>query len=204
MKELKFETKEEWLQARRGRITGTRLKDLIVKRGTGKKVGYYELIAERLGAPADEEDSMERGIRLEPEALLRFSKETGKKVKSGWVLWVRDDDESIALSPDGWISNKEAVEVKCLSSAMHIKAWLEQKIPSEGHYNYFEQVLQYFIVNDELEILYFVFYDPRVLAKQYFVLEVKRIEVQEKVDEYLELEKEILAEVNDIVSELTF
>ena len=51
MRTLTFETKEAWAEARRGKITGTRLKDIIVKRGTGKKIGFYELIAERLGIP---------------------------------------------------------------------------------------------------------------------------------------------------------
>ena len=76
-----FETKEDWLIARRGKITGSALKDIIVKRGTGKKIGFYKLIAERLAIPdGTEESAMDRGTRLEIEALERFEKETGKTV----------------------------------------------------------------------------------------------------------------------------
>ncbi len=194
-----FTSEEEWLDARRGRITGTRLKDLIVKRGTKQKIGYYELIAERVALPPNEENAMDRGHRLEDYAIERFAAESGKAVEAGHILWVRDDNENIAVSPDGIIGETEAVEVKCLSSARHIEAWLTKEIPSE----YEEQVLQYFIVNDQLVKLYFVFYDPR-MPKDFFFHEVKRADVQAKVDEYIELERRVLAEIEAIEKELTF
>lgn len=187
------------MEARRGRVTGTRLKDLIVKRGTKPKIGFYEIIAERVALPANEENAMDRGKRLEQYAVERFQEETKKKVNTELVLWCRDDEENIAVSPDGWIGKTEAVEVKCLNSARHIEAWLTREIPSD-----FEgQVLQYFIVNEELKKLYFVFYDPR-MPKDLFWLEVKREEVQEKVEQYLELERETLKRIEEIEKELTF
>lgn len=203
MRTHKYENREDWFAARRGKVTGSRLKDIIVKRGTARKIGFYELIAERLGIPADGEDPMERGTRLEPEAIERFAKETGKKVDTSLVIWTRDDDESIAISPDGFIGKKvpkEAVEAKCLSSARHIEAWLTKQVPSEYEY----QVLQYFIVNDKLEKLHFVFYDPRVLAKDFFFLTVERKDVQEQVDEILAYQRQVIADVDDIVNQLTF
>ena len=49
MKRLSLEQNtEEWLEWRKGKITGSRLNDIIVKRGTGRKLGFYEVIAERL------------------------------------------------------------------------------------------------------------------------------------------------------------
>lgn len=193
MKTLSFKDKSEWLLARRGKITGSRLKDIVVKRGTGKKIGFYELIAERLGIPADGENPMDRGTRLEEEATQEFIKVTGKKVDTSLVIWTRDDNENIAISPDGIIGKKEALEVKCLASARHIEALITQKIPDEYEF----QVLQYFIVNDKLEKLYFAFYDPRILAKPFFVLEKTRKELQEQIDEYLEYQKNVLKEVDE-------
>lgn len=196
----KYEEKEQWLASRRGKITGTRLKDIVVKRGTGKKIGFYELIAERLGIPADDENVMERGIRLEQEAIKEFEKETKKKVNTDLVILTRDDNEYIAISPDGLIGKKEAVEVKCLSSARHIEAFLTQQIPSDYEY----QVLQYFIVNDTLNTLYFVFYDPRIIVKPFFYLIINRKEVQKEVEQYLEYQRKTLEEVNEIVNNLTY
>lgn len=200
MKVNRFETEDQWLDARRGKVTGTRLKDLIVKRGTGKKIGYYQLIAERLAIPSDGEDAMERGKRLEQEAIDRFEKETGKKVENGYVLWTREDNDSIAVSPDGFIGEKEAVEIKCLGSAYHIKALLEGQVPKEFR----EQALQYFVVNDKLETLYFIFYDPRIIAKDFIVFVLTREGVKEEVEQYLELEKQTLEEISRVVNELSF
>lgn len=200
MQTLKFEDKNSWLAARRGKITGSRLKDIVVKRGTGYKLGFYELIAERLGIAADDESAMDRGTRLEPEAMERFITETKKKVDTSLIIWTRDDNENIAVSPDGFMGKKEAVEVKCLSSARHIEAWLTQKIPDEYEF----QKLQYFIVNEDLQKLHFAFYDPRLLAKPFFVITVKRKDVEEDVKTYLEYQKNVIEEVNKIVNELTF
>jgi len=199
MIQTKFNDREAWLFGRRGKIMGSKLKDIVVKRGTGKKIGYYELIAERLGIPADTEDAMQRGTRLEPEAMEMFKKETHKAVDTSLVIWTREDNESIGISPDGFIGETEAVECKCLSSARHIEAWLTKEIPDEYEF----QKLQYFIVNDKLETLYFAFYDPRLLAKPFFIIEVKREDVQKDVDTYLEYQRVTLAEIDTIVNQLT-
>lgn len=200
MKTLKFEDRESWMAARRGKITGSKLKDIVVKRGTGKKIGFYELIAERLGIPSDGENAMERGTRLEPEALAMFEKEYGKKVDTSLIIWTRDDNESIAVSPDGFMAKEtEAVDAKCLSSARHIEAWLTQQIPDEYEF----QKIQYFIVNDKLKKLHFAFYDPRLLAKPFFIITVDRKDIQADVDIYLKYEHDTLAEIDGIVNNLT-
>lgn len=184
---------------RRGKITGTRLKDLINKRSTKPKIGYYELIAERIAIPASNENRIDRGKRLEEYAIERFEQETGKKVDSSLIIWTRDDDENIAISPDGAIGKTEAVEVKCLSSARHIEAYLTQEIPTE----YEAQKCQYFIVNDKLKTLYFVFFDPR-MPKDFFYFTIHRKDVQEKVDEYLELERRVLEQLKELEKTFTF
>jgi hypothetical protein len=78
----------------------------------------------------------------------------------------------------------EAVEVKCLSSARHIQALPTQEVPDE----YEDQVIQYFIVNDALKAVNLVFYDPRILSKDYFVLTLTRSQYEEKIEGYLAYE----------------
>lgn len=241
MKVISFEDRDQWLAERRGKITGTRLKDLVVKSAltkenivtqleegkvefdakakvsdlaalltpkmkanimlsADKKIGFYELIAERLAIPPDDENCMDRGLRLEEEAAEKFTAETGKKLNTNLVIWTREDNDSIGLSPDGFTEDlKEAAEIKCLGSARHLEAILTEKIPAD----YWEQVLQYFIVNDKLEVLHFIFYDPRIVAKDYFRIEVNKKDVQEIVNEYLELEKQTLSEIDEIVLKLS-
>jgi putative phage-type endonuclease len=195
-----FENEEAWLEGRKGKITGSRLKDIVVKRGTGEKKGYYELIAERIAQPADDEDVMERGHRLETEAITLFEEKIGKKFDTSLVIWERDDNANIAISPDAF-AETEAVEVKCLNSASHIEAYLTQQVPDEYEY----QVLQYFIVNENLETLYFVMYDPRMPEKvQLHYFTITREQVAEQVKLYTEYQKEKLAKIDDIISQLTF
>jgi predicted phage-related endonuclease len=200
MKTQIFETREEWEQARRGKITGSRLGDMTLKQSKAKKIGFYELIAERLGIPADDEDSMQRGTRLEPEAILMFEQETGHTVDRRRKLWMRDDNESIAISPDGDFNDEEdAVEAKCLASSRHIEAYLTQKIPKDYEY----QRTQYFVVNDKLKRLHFAFYDPRLIAKPFFIITVHRHEIEKEIMEAIALERDILTEVTSIVNQLS-
>lgn len=199
MKINKYDNREEWLKSREGRITGSKLKDIIVKRGTGKKKGYYQLIADKIATNPDGERPTDRGTRLEEEAIARFVKETEKEVNTDLVIFSRDDNENIAFSPDGYIGDTEIVEAKCLSSASHIEAWLTQETPDE----YFEQTVQPFIVNDLLTTLYLVFYDPRIPCKDFFFLTINRKDVEEKVAEYLDYQRKTLAEIDEIVLKLT-
>ncbi len=196
----KYETREDWFKGRVGKITGTRLKDITTPRGGGKKIGFYELVAERLALPPDDENPMDRGTRLEEEAIAEFKSRTGFEVDSSLYIWERDDNPNIAISPDGVIDKENAVEVKCLSSARHIEALVTKKIPSDYEY----QVLQYFIVNDDLQKLYFCFYEPRLAVHQFFFIEVNREDVQEDIDQYLEHERTVLLEVDALITELSF
>lgn len=195
----KFQDKEEWLNARAGKITGSKLKDLIVKRGTGEKKGFYQLIADRVAIAPDGENPMDRGTRLEEEAIERFVKETGKDVNTDLVIFSRKDNPNIAFSPDAY-GEEFVVEAKCLSSASHIEAYITQKVPSE----YVEQTIQPFIVNDSLQTLYMVFYDPRIPAKDFFFLTIKREDYETEIVEYLKYQQEKLKLVDDWVLKLTF
>ncbi len=206
MKITKYESQENWLEARKGKITGSRLKDIVVKKGTGKKIGFYELIAEKLSVSESEFDGyipnetpMSRGTRLQKHAIHRFFVETNKKVDESLVMWIREDEEDIAVSPDGVISDTEAIETKCLSSARHMEAYLTNVVPDE----YEMQVIQYFIVNDSLNTLYLAFYDPRIPAKDFFYLTINREELKDDITKYREYQNNVIKEVNEIVNSLS-
>jgi len=202
MKRLQLQQNSpEWLEWRKGRITGSRLGDIIVKRGTGRKLGFYEVLAERLSIDTSDVDSpMDRGHDLEEEALALFGEITGKEVKTDCGVWMSDENEFIAISPDGEINDEEAVEIKCLSSARHLQAYFEQKIPSD----YEEQVAQYFIVNEKLKALWFVFYDPRIPSKPLHYILVNRKDIEKDIETYKTYEKQALEEINKMINQLTF
>lgn len=195
----------EWLEARKGKITGTKLGDIVTaKPSSPRKVGFYQLIADRLGIDPDGEDAMERGHRLEDEAIEEFKKDTKLEIERVG-LCVREDNENIAVSPDALIKNKkgkyiEALEVKCLGSARHIEAIIENKLPKD----YKWQAMQYFIVIDELEKLHFVLYDPRITCKPYHRIEVKREDFGNDIENYLVYQMATLREIDEYVEKLSF
>lgn len=238
-----YETNQEWIEARKGKVTGTKVKGIIDKIGVAKgsiekelenlkieykkssnkreleklmpeksmsklrgllpkKIGYYELIAEKLSCDDGIElDPMDRGVYLEEEALQIFADDTGKELDTRKIICMRKDNENIAFSPDSLVKGEDAVvEVKCLGSARHIEAYITKKIPSE----HMEQAIQPFIVSDKIETLYFVFYDPRMPDPiNYFFIELKRSEIKKEIKEYHKYQVDALKEINQLVAKLT-
>lgn len=190
----------EWHEARQGKITGTGLGKIT---GTkAKKDNYfYELLAERLSLESQKEQSdLQRGIDLEDKAIEEFEVKTGKIViKAGFCS--RDDNPFIGNSPDGLIENNgkytEAVETKCPSSAKHLRYICENVVPEE----YFAQCMQYFIVNDDLQTLYFVSYDDRIPNWELFIKELKREDYEDDIKYYKEQQEQFIEEVNRKLSE---
>ena len=189
-----------WHQLRKGKITGTGLKALM---GTPRSQEdyFYEILAERQTVGVDDEtggeNPMDRGVRLEDEAIATFEFETGKKVTK--VGFCEDDGTpEIANSPDGLIGDDEAVEVKCLGGKNHVKFWLTNELPSE----YKWQVVQYFIVNPNLKKLYFFAYNPDIPVHPHHLLEVGRAELEEDIELAKKAEQEFVARVNAKLGEI--
>lgn len=192
---------EAWFEKRLGVVSGTGLKKIL---GTPKlREGYfYEILAERLSTESNsEENAMDRGSRLEEEAIKAY--EGHKNVQVARIGFTsRDDSRWIGSSPDGLIEANgkytKGLEIKCLSSANHLKAYLTNKIPEE----YFAQGLHYFIVNDDLQELDFMFYDPRITKIPFFVITIKRDGIKEEIEATTKLVKEFIEEVNIAVDKI--
>lgn len=210
MKILTFKSNEEWMFARLGKVTGSEVKKTVTLAGSETKSGVYRRVYESLAGSVaiydeDDENAMNRGHRLEPEALERFRKETGKKTNQKLVLWVSEEDERMAVSPDDTIgkNHTEAVEVKCLSGAKHIEAIYTRKIPKNTG-GYEEQRDQYFIVNPGLKKLYYVFYNPTLPeSMQYFCIVFTRKELTEQIAKTHAAELQSTAKVREIVNALS-
>jgi len=193
----------EWHQARRGKVTGTKLKRVM-----GTQWDRVMLTAELIAEEGTEQSKiiranteMERGTAEEPFAIKAFEFKTGKDVEVVGAC-VSDEHDWLLLSPDGLIKNNgkytEAVEVKSPDSKMAIfykmanmikeeeLAITPAKKPIKGiPHDYIWQVVHYFIVNEELKKLHFVTYDERFVeneAKMYIV-EVTRKDLEEEITE---------------------
>ncbi|MDC1191149.1 hypothetical protein N8148_03005, partial [Gammaproteobacteria bacterium] len=82
-----------------------------------------------------------------------------------------------------------AIETKCLAGYKQVKAFFEKEYPKEYH----NQVIQYFLVNDDLETLHFVMYHDDMPEKlQMLIFEVSRADILND----MEVQKEVLQESN--------
>ena len=189
MKELELEQgTRQWLEARKGKITGTRLKDVLK---TDNLPVIYELIAE-LGSDEIEETfvskAMERGKNCEPVAISLYQHMTGVVIDSVGFC-ISEENDMLCVSPDGFTADRTgAIEVKSPNTATHVKYILGDKVPSE----YLPQVMTYFLVNTKLEWLDFISFDDRYKPNPIWIKRVTReelkdqiVEVNEKLDKFI-------------------
>ena len=124
-------------------------------------------------------------------------------LSSVWILWIITSipyvsfkvwfilkEKWLGLSPDwiidscGWLSDKpwytKAIEIKCPRWKNYIKYLLEDKIPDE----YKWQVVNYFVVMEDLEELDFIIYNPDCSEeiKSLHIINVTREELQEDIN----------------------
>jgi len=193
----------EWEQLRKTRLTGTMVKSIM---GTprAKQEAFYEVIANRLtiGVESDGEyeNPMDRGTRLEPDAIASFELETGKSIEN-IGLCESDENEQIAMSPDGYVRGTnytEAIEVKCMGGKNHVKLWFENVTPDEHGW----QVVQYFVVDDDLKKLYFVGYNPDIPIHPLHIIEVNREDILSKIEKSRSEQKAFLEMVNEKLKEI--
>ena len=114
---------EEWLTARRGKITGSRFKDARDKLKGGQPskacLGYaMDVARERIGGsapPKFQNAAMRTGTEQEPFARAMYEARTGHMVEeAGFYL---SDDAVFGLSPDGLIDDDGVLEIKTMVSS---------------------------------------------------------------------------------------
>jgi hypothetical protein len=128
-----------WFEAHLGKITGTRIADVIAKRKRGtdelqcRADMRLDLAVERVTKkPADHFVSywMERGIEIEPLARASYELKTGTDAKIvDFVL--HPTIEHAGCSPDGLIGEDGLVEFKCPKTNTHAEYLLGECVPSE-------------------------------------------------------------------------
>jgi hypothetical protein len=127
-----------WLRARQGKITGSRIIDVLdqlKKGGEGANRRNYriELIAERLAGKSDDHyvsKDMEFGTDQEPFARAAYEIDRGVMVDQ--VGFVQHPVYDFAgSSPDGLISKDGAIEIKVPRVSTHIKWLLDNKVPDD-------------------------------------------------------------------------
>lgn len=193
---------DEWFAARLGKVTASRVADVITKTKSGpsaSRANYLaELVAERLtGNPAEsfKSSAMQWGIDTEAQAILGYELVSGQTVEAVGFL-EHPTLQMTGASPDGLIGLDGLIEVKCPNTATQIDLLLSGKVPQK----YVTQ-MQWQMACTSRKWCEFVSFDPRLPHNmQFFIQRLNRD------DDYIAtLEKEVFAfleEVNHTVDAL--
>ena len=154
---------ESWYKARMGKVTASKLSDLMRKTKWGESTYKtrlrMELAIERItgksASPNFMNQAMQDGVEREPDARNLFEAITGKEVA---LCGSFDHPEIVntSASPDGLIRGEDAVlELKCPTHITHAKNLLSEKMPKNYEYQ-----VQWQIACTESEYAYFASYHP--------------------------------------------
>lgn len=215
------EDREAWLEEKRGKIGGTMAKKVKpLTRGADRAPqGIWDLIGEKLTKQAENEKPMDRGNRLEQEAIAKASKLLGIPFNDNPGMWISDLNDDISVSPDGAEPvdlPTYSAEAKALGAGKHFKyLWKARNlklddnpidiIPNETGSFYKEQCLQYFVVNEKLQTHYFVLYNEDCIFEDHeiVIIRIEREYVESLIIEQTEIEVQTISIVSDIVKQLT-
>lgn len=192
----------EWLAARAGKVTASRVADVIAKTKTGygaSRANYAaQLVAERLTGTAAEmyvSKEMQHGTECEPQARAAYEFERSVEVEQ--VAFVPHPTiESTGASPDGLVNSDGMIEIKCPNTATHIETLLGAPIPDK----YIVQ-MQWQMACTDRDWCDFVSFDPRMpVSMQLYVKRVHRDPA--RIAELEEAVQRFLAEVSLTVIDL--
>ena len=192
---------EEWKQLRLGKVTASRLSD-VLSNGRGNapsktRASYMlQLAAERLTGESEDSFSnkyMEWGNECEPQARSMYEFDSGNEVDE--VAFVVHSDD-FGVSPDGLVGEDGLLEIKCPKTTTQIERYLKGVFPVE-----YKAQVQGQLFATGRKWCDFVSFDPRISGEaQYFCIRVERDEAYIKD---LELKiNEFVIELNEMMEKL--
>lgn len=208
--------RDAWMEFRRGKITGTSIGKLYGKtRSKVDKEQYgvfndkpnqalWKIVAERVAVGDDGEPPRERGMRLEHTACKLAVKKLGLKhgEYNGYVFQSEVSEYAMS-SPDNFehIDNPTwLMEIKCLSTANHLKMVFEGVVDEEYRW----QVADSFLNCPSAKVLYFVLFDPRVVIDELalHIITVKREDIADDIETLAQVRDRALKQIDNILEQL--
>lgn len=194
---------EAWIAARLGKVTASRVSDVVAKTKSGwseTRANYMaDLITERLtGKKADRYVSaaMQWGTETEAAARAAYQFEAGMLVQTvGFV-----DHPRISMSgasPDGYVGPDGLIEAKCPDTKTHINTLLGASI--DGRY---VKQIQWQLGTTGRKWCDFISFDPRMPEEMQ--IHITRVHRDDKLIAELESQvREFLAELEAKLAALT-
>lgn len=185
----------EWHMERLGRVTASRVADIVAKTKSGYSTSRdnyaAQLIVERLtGVPTESftNAAMQWGTDMEPEARAAYEFYRACDVDQvGFVP--HPDIGDTGASPDGLVGTDGLIEIKAPLSATHIDTLLRRVVPGK----YITQ-MQWQMACTGRQWCDFVSYDPRMPeSMRFFCTRVER-----DASMIADLEREVIAFLNEV------
>jgi putative phage-type endonuclease len=176
MIEMMDQGSDQWFAIRVGKVTASRVADVIAKTKSGYSTSrdnyMAQLVCERLTGQKGESftnAAMQHGTETEP--LARAAYEALKDVLVDEVGFVPHPSIIMAgASPDGLVGDDGLLEIKCPNTATHIETLLSESVPTK----YYTQ-MQFQLACTGREWCDFVSFDNRLPQElQLFVKRVPR------------------------------
>ena len=192
----------EWFRARAGKVTASRVADIIAKTKSGyssSRDNYMaELICQRLTGSVGESfqnAAMVWGTNTEPLARAAYISAKGTGVEEiGFVP--HPTIENAGASPDGLVGEEGLVEIKCPLTNTHMNMILEQEIPTKYHVQ-----MQWQMACTGRQWCDFISFDPRM--PEHMQLYIDRVERDQKMIDNLEAEvAKFLSEIENKIERL--
>lgn len=193
----------EWYAARLGKVTASRVADIIAKTKSGystSRANYMaELVCERLtGKSGDfyQNAAMVWGTETEPMARSAYEAHSGNLVTETGLV-PHPSITNSAASPDGLIDDDGLVEIKCPLTSTHIDTLLGRMVPQK----YIIQI-HWQMACTGRKWCDFVSFDPRM--PENMQLFTQRVDRNEELIQMLEEEvKKFLKELDEKIEELS-
>lgn len=193
---------ELWFAERCGKVTASRIADVVARTktgwGAGRKNYMAQLIAERLSGEVAESYSnaaMQWGTDHEPDAAAAYAFLTGHDVAEvGFVP--HPEIEQSGASPDRLVNDDGLVEIKCPNTATHIDTLLGAPIDKK-----YRLQMQWQMRCTDRAWCDFASYDPRLPGR--LSLHIRRVDRDDKLIAELESDvREFISEMEDKINRL--
>lgn len=194
----------EWLAVRCGRVTGSRVADVMakLKRKDGESAARYgykiEIVVEILTGRAATHfmsDAMLWGVENEPFARAAYELKTDATVDDiGFAI--HPDNKRFGASPDGIIGDDGLLECKCPNTSTHLEYIIAGEVPEQ----YKPQMLAEMACTGR-KWVDFVSFDPRLPER--LQLFIRRFERDDAMIYAMDLEiTQFLSEVDEMLGKL--
>jgi putative phage-type endonuclease len=127
----------EWLELRRGKVTASRVADILAKTKTGASASRQNYLIElalqrttKTIEPSYTNAAMEWGTAIEPQARVAYEVKTNNFVDQ--VPFIDHPTiQGFGCSPDGLVGKDGLLEIKCPNSATHWEYFKAKEPPKK-------------------------------------------------------------------------